>query len=569
MRATMGWIVVALFAGAAQAAGEGAAANSCSDPYWTQTLRCRALAIVDPEPPLPPPQPVPAPPASPAAIGDYVRVELPDPDVRCLDGTRPIVYVDPAVGGASNRWLVVMTGGDHCAAEDLDRDGTFESGQACAEAYVAQNGNLMGTAGEPSTSNLVDPDGSGNGILKPDPSLNPVFADYHRVRIHKCGYDRHSGRATHPGVTASAPGGGTLTYDLYSHGQKIVLEALETLRGDGTSFAYPAYAADGGDVVATTETLPSIALAEQVILVGHSAAAHGLYQNADRYADALRAMPGFAGDVRAIHDAQFQPAAENEAAFDPAQNPDPAANDTLFDQRTTGTTDASGAYDAERLYGPGTFFSDDYRAWLETPGASLATVLDASCVETHTPTGDAWKCVDRLHVRFHHESTPALLREDISDPNFDHNNLPFGHIVFFGETGVYPHCDGAGADLFPFAPCPPTLTPLENRERLLVQATHFLDGLRTRSELANDVDPSADPGTVHLWLPDCGAHGGVYDDVQFFGASLAQGATITSYREFVEAFAQGAADAPDRALVHGLDGVVSECAPLLLRDSFE
>jgi hypothetical protein len=325
--------------------------------------------------------------------------------------------------------------------------------------------------------------------------------------------------------------------------------------------------ANGGNVVATTETLPSIADATQVVFLGHSAAAHGLYQNADRNAAYLRAMPGFAGDVRAIHDAQFTPAAENEAAFDPAQNPDPASVDTLFDQRTTGTTAAIGAYDSFRYHGhPQSYFAADYVAWLENPGDSPATLLDESCVATHAPTGDAWKCTDRFHVRLHHETTPALVREDFTDPNFDHNNFPFGHIMWWGELAGYAHCNA----IFGIPVCPPTLTLEQNTNRLLVQATHFTQGYFARSELATGADTSGPPGSVHLWMPRCGQHGGAYDDGQFHATAIAgaSGAHVT-YREFVEAFVAAPGLGEMRSLVHDVDGAASECAPRLHGDGFE
>lgn len=543
-------------------------ANSCSDPYWQNSLRCKVLGLLQPNP-MPPPQPVPAPPANVGEIRAYTRVDLPDLDIRCVDGTRPILYIDKAVGPPSNRWLISTTGGEYCAAGDLDGLPGFENGNQCLQDYLLQRGQLMGTASEASMSSLADE--SGNGILSPDPLRNPVFARYNRVRVHKCGFDRHSGRATHPGVTATDPDSGqTLSYDLYNHGQKIVLHALDTLAGQNQQgLSYTTWINAGGAVAASTEALPSIADAEQVLLVGHSAAAHGLYQNADRIADHLRAMPGFAGDVRVVHDAQFMPSVENEAAFDPAQNPDPLLHNTLFDQRMTGVTAASGAYDSFRYHGAeDSFFADTYRAWLETPG-DYAGVLDASCVASHSVSNDVWKCTDRFHVRLHHESTPALVREDFTDPNTDHNNLPFGHLMFWGMPGFFPHCDGVKPDFFPSAPCVPAITVEQNRARLLVQVRHFREGLYTRSELATNADPSADAGTVYLWMPDCGHHGGAYHDGQFFETSIVQDGSIQSYRQFLQAFVAAPANGPMVVRVNGLDGATSECAPSLLRDSFE
>ena len=554
--------------GAAALAGNAGAANSCTDPYWQNTLRCQVLAVLDPPPvPMPPPQPEPAAPENVNAIRPFTRVDLPETGIRCVDGTRPIIYVDRAVGAPSNRWLIAMTGGKYCAASDLDGLPGFENGDECLRAYDEEQGNLMGTAAEPAMSSLSDE--NGNGIMSPDVTRNPVFARYNRVRVHKCGYDRHSGRATHPGVTATVPNGGpTIVYDLYNHGQKIVLEAIDQLATPG-GLDYATWVNVGGNVTATTDALPSIANAEQVILIGHSAAAHGLYQNADRYAAYLRALPGFTGDVRVVHDSQWMPSTENEAAFDPAQNPDPATINTLFDQRMTGQTEASGAYDSFRYHGSeASNFANDYRAWTETPGA-YGGILDASCVSTHVPTNDVWKCVDRFHVQLHHESTPMLLREDFTDPNDDHNNLPFGHMMWAGQLGVHAHCDGTLPDFFPFMPCVPSLTVAENRARLIVQATHLRQGFLTHSELATDVDNSANPGTLFVWMPECGWHNSAYSDNQFFDTSIVKNGEIQSYREFMQRFAIAPVEGVIEYRVTHLDGAQSECGPLLLEDSFE
>lgn len=542
--------------------------NSCSDPYWNNTLRCKALTYLFPTPPLPAPQPVPEPPTSVGDIKAYTRVDLDDPSIRCLDGTRPIIYVDRAVGDPSNRWLISMTGGGACAARDADGNGSLEDGQDCLNGYLTDQTQGSSTASADAMSSLTDVDGS--GILSADPARNPVFAHYNRIRIQKCGYDRHSGRATHPGVTATLPNGGpTFTYDLYNHGQKIVLEALDTLVGAGSGQAglqYSTWVADGSSVMSTVETLPSIADATQVLFVGHSGAAHGLYQNIDRYGSWLRALPGFVGDVRVVHDAQFQPSVENEAAFDPSQNPDPLLHNTLFDQRTSGHTPLTGGYDSAQYHAQANSpIVRDYLAWLESAGDSLDTLLDASCVAAHAATNDIWKCHDRLHVRLHHETTPALVREDYLDPNGDHNNAPDGFLALWGEIAAHAHCNA----IFGTSVCIPVFSAIEYRERLMVQAEHFRQGYFTLSELALGIDPSGPPATVFLWMPNCADHSGVYSDGQFLETSIKKYGIRTRYREFLEQFAVAPSHGVMNTQVDFLDGAQSICAPLLLLDGFE
>lgn len=147
--------------------------NGCSDPYWSNTLRCKALTYLFPTPPLPAPQPVPEPPTSVGDIKAYTRVDLDDPSIRCLDGTRPIIYVDRAVGDPSNRWLISMTGGGACAARDADGNGSLEGGQDCLNGYLTDQTQGSSTASADAMSSLTDVDGS--GILSADPARNPVF----------------------------------------------------------------------------------------------------------------------------------------------------------------------------------------------------------------------------------------------------------------------------------------------------------------------------------------------------------------------------------------------------------
>lgn len=550
------WIVNALAMAPLIAFGQ---VNNCSDPYWSDSLRCRLLNPAEP-------QPDPAPPATVAQLRDYTRVALPlDPEVRCLDGTRPVIYVDPAVGPPSNKWLISFTGGPWCSAKDLDHDGTFENGQECLDYYVDNLGALMGTATTDAMSNLQSDDGS--GILDPDPLVNPVLAGYNRVRIYKCGFDRHSGRSTHA-VSAIAPVLGNIGFTLFNHGQKIALATLDLLEGGGAGqpgLTYSTWVDQGGNVATDQETLPSIADAEQVVFIGHSASGHGLYQNADRYAAHLRAMPGFSGDVRAIHDAHFIHAPENEAAFDPAQNPNPALDNTLFDARYTGTTSAVGTYDAQPYFDGGVeIFASDYAAWLETSMSPMSTLVDESCFAAHQASSDAWKCLDRFHVRFHHETTPALIREDFLDPNTEHGNPPIGFVVQWGPLAARPECADLG-----FSPCPPVLSPTQYAARLLVQAGHFLDGIFTQSELALGTDTSGPIGSVYLWMPACGSHEGAYSDSQYLVTTMRKNGVDVTYRGFIEDFLSAPATGALESYVTGLEGARSLCEGVLFANGFD
>lgn len=48
----------------------------------------------------------------------------------------------------------------------------------------------------------------------------------------------------------------------------------------------------------------------------------------------------------------------------------------------------------------------------------------------------------------------------------------------------------------------------------------MLAGLQARSELATGDDPGGPAPTCFLWMPDCGAHEGAYDDQHFFDVTV-------------------------------------------------
>ncbi|MEO7795154.1 MAG: pectin acetylesterase-family hydrolase [Thermoanaerobaculia bacterium] len=532
--------------------------NDCADPYWVHSLRCAALHPVEP-------QPVPAPPASPAQVKEYTRVNLDsDWEVRCLDGTRPILYVDPAVGGPSNRWLFSMSGGGSCWARDSDPvDGVYDDAQGCVDDYLGGEESEMGTASEPAMRNLADQPGLSQGILRTATSENPVFAGYNRVRVKKCSYDRYNGRAAHPSVTGEISGPETISFDLYSQGRSILELALDELRGNdlsGIGLSYPTWIVAGNAVVATTESLPPLESAEQIVFIGHSGAGHGLYHSIDGLADYLRAWPAFAGDVRVVIDSNFVPGPENEKRFE-----SPSLD--LYDHFWSGTTAALGSYDAETFLTDSAYV-EQYDSYLAAPTDSLATILDASCVSVHAGTGDEWSCRDRLHVLANHLATPAFVREDFSDPNSEHTANGFGHLALWGPIGAYAHCAVLG-----LTTCPPLIevgdgSPYEGR--LYAQAGALLSGFQLRSELARGDDPSGPVPSLFLWMPDCGSHASAYSDQQFSSVALSNGVSSVTMRDWLGTFVSVPATGITAARIAGFGGDVALCdGDLPFRDSFE
>ena len=532
---------VALLAlGLAAAASAAQPANSCLDSYWKDTLRCKVFPSELPQPNLGDVAP------GSGAVPKFTRVWLDaNPGVRCVDGTIPLMYVDKAIctrpGGcgaapygeamASNLWMFTMPGGGSCF------------GEYCALAYAdpAERGEL-GSATKPQMKNM-------EGIHDPDPATNPVFAGYNRVRVEKCSYDRYLGRTGYERAggyfRTRRPDGTTVDYNLYHHGTLQIEEAFAMLE-DGLE--YRTWIRMGAATVPATETLPPLREAEVVLFVGHSGANHGLYQNIDNLAARLGAMPGFAGDVRALFDANFIPAVENESAFASSA---PAGSDA-YSGIASGTSSSSKSgpftYDAESHNEQG-IVRQQYDAWLAE--------LDVSCLAAHGTDGNDWKCRDRHHVLLNHIATPFFQREDFTDPNPEHNDSPDGHPLQWAAEGNYRNCEGG-------VPCLPRLDLDEYRERVALQAQTLIAGATTRSELGRRVDPSGDFPTFFLWLPSCGKHDGAYDDQSFYTAALG-GYTMRTWLEtFMRAprtgtlawLIDGVADAEGKISLSQCDGLV-------------
>ena len=514
-------VLITILAGAPAALAQ--AANSCTDPYWKHTLRCQFAPSQTPQPESP------ATPPEANDIPDFTRVWLDsDPALRCVDGTRPLIYVDKAIctdpSGCgtsaygepvdSNRWMFTIPGGGSCHSD------------YCLNAYAdpAERGE-MSSATKPEMKEM-------EGIHRPDPVRNPVFAGYNRVRVEKCSYDRYLGRSTAEAEGGALHGqkqdGTAIDYNLYQHGALMFEETFGVL-ADGLEYA--TWKRSGAEAVATTETLPPLSDAEVVLIVGHSGANHGLFHNLDRLAAALAALPGFGGDVRAVLDANFIPGLENEAAFSSTAPPESDAYSGI----TAGTSSTSKSgpftYDGGEYHETG-LFRLQYDAW--------DAQLDASCLDAHE--GEIWLCRDRHHVLLNHVSTPFLQREDVSDPNPEHNDGPRGHRLQFADDAAYPDCTGG-------SPCDPRLTREEYRARVTLQAQTLIDSASTRSEMARGIDESGPFPTFYLWLPDCGKHDGVYADASYYVASMG-GYTL---RHWIEEFLRAPRTGTKAWLIDGVE----------------
>lgn len=494
--------------------------NDCATPYWQDTLRC-AVAPNDP-----PQANFNTRPVNASEVKDFTRVFLTNnPAIRCADGTRPLIYVDKAVGTPSNKWIFSMTGGGSCHAQDSDGDDVIDDAQDCLNQYTdPQEYGEMGTASEPPMKNF-------EGINRPDALRNPVFAGYNRVRVQKCSYDRYNGRVAYEAAggyfSETGPGGVVVDFNLYQQGYLIMEEALAALQSGLTYTTWTVSNAGGPRrVVEVQDSLPPLANAEKVLFVAHSGGAHGLFHNIDYLATSLAAIPGFAGDVRALFDANFIESIENEAAFATDAGGMPLNGDA-YSTIWTGNTTGDGVpfvYDGAAYYAAG-YLVEQYNSW--------QAAFDSSCLAAHAATGDDWKCRDRYHILFNHIATPFFYREDFTDPGEEHTNHGLGHFVEWGAWDAYPHCPVG------FNPCPPLFTVEEHRTRLTQQFQTLLDKSAAHSELATGVDPSLGAGnfpTFHAWMPSCNSHNGAYQDEPFYDTTVSYKTFTHSMRTWLEGF---------------------------------
>lgn len=530
--------------------------NDCNHKFWSETLRCKALEIAGLSD-LPQPNADDRP-TSVAGLRKYTRVFMANNKLRCVDGTRPPLYVAPAVctttGGClltdgrevdygnpvnSDNWLITFTGGGACSASDSNGDGNYDDGERCSSLYVSEASGMSSALDAP-MKNINE------GIMSRDPGKNPVFAAYNSIRVEKCSYDRFNGRSTRPDVTGVLSNT-SFNYTLFNHGQRIAEEAVTAL---SKGLHYRTWSDDGtGNIVEVSTRLPRLSDAQQVVFAGHSGGAHGLRHNVDKLAQLVNKNRPI--DVRAVFDENFLPSIEAEASFAIGSNGDAYTDQWVGVSETDGTIFS---YDGEDYHFNGRL-GRHLQAW--------DTHLDESCLDAHS-SASQWKCRDRQHVLFNHITTPMFIREDFTDPNREHTNNGLGYATPWVIT---PGCsyDDIGFDVN----CTLYFRPeQEHRDRLINLAVTLLNDIGTRSEIATGVDNSLinrQPPTVHVWMPKCENHLGLYDDDSFYRTILAEDSnTRLSLHDAVVEFIDAPAIGGAVGRIHGTVGgktMLSICPP--------
>ncbi|MEQ1566027.1 MAG: pectin acetylesterase-family hydrolase [Myxococcota bacterium] len=193
---------------------------------------------------------VPASPPAPAPAAPPVATERPAAgiarkparhaakwdDARCNDGTAFGYAIRPG----SSTWVVNLEGGYFC---DDDRVPCRERARRLTTTLAAPDGGPVRVGG-------------GQGVLSPDPTVNPTFSDATWVEAHYCSSDLWLGDSTERRPTTGDPRG------WYFSGRRNVEVLLESLRE-----------VDGLD-----ETRPDV----KILVVGSSAGALGVVGNFDQ-----------------------------------------------------------------------------------------------------------------------------------------------------------------------------------------------------------------------------------------------------------------------------------------------
>lgn len=321
------------------------------------------------------------------------------PDAVCQDGTRPMMFMEGALGG-SNSWLFFMGGeGGPC------------SGAGCWYYYrYAAESEVSNAAFENAMSSLHPDHLSsrsrlGTGIMRGDATGPGSFADFNRVKFERCS-DTSSNTVqdvelylddaiTRVGQSKVYHRGLPIWRTLF---RSLTTDAGRDLDGDGTP------------------DLPTLADATTVVLAGSSDASVWIVHAADELAEELADIAGAAVDVRVVIDGYYEPSFDNEGRYAAGAPAD--FNSFEHPYNETGLCELppplepdcdTACSDANFLPGPLPNGKVSHRDRLDARGS----FRDASCEAMHGT--DAPQCDDKIHVLFHHLDTAWFIVADQED----------------------------------------------------------------------------------------------------------------------------------------------------------
>ncbi len=447
----------------------------------------------------------------------------PGEEVRCMDGTRPMYYVDPAedINGdpmVSNGWVFFVTGGGSC-----------QSPLSCAQNYATTERSEM-------TSASATRFRSEGGIFSNTPNQTNLFRHYNRVYMRKCTYDRFAGNRTHTQVLVNAVD----RVDLFVHGRRMWKAVLSDLEGNPLGFVGKEYYTgpcvtpdcdNSCPLAQPCEQLPPLANATEILLIGWSGGGNGMIHQLDDLATALTAIAP-AADVRGVIDATFKPSIDVQASFWSDLNPADGSNDytqlaspNFIDANGDGNVEFGEAIGAAFDAYDGLFFfpgllppvpgcggcGQDYSPAVFTPPAGeiwqalqfQGSAPDGSCELVHGP--NAPECSDHIHVLLNHVATPFFLRMGLRDSV---SWGPGSRVLGATDMNYFYRSDAFG-------------------DRVRMQIKTYLDQFATSSELATGLDPSwagglpaPPPWPIAVFAPDSTLHAGTIENGPFFTTCL-------------------------------------------------
>ncbi len=375
--------------------------------------------------------------------------------VRCMDGTRPLLYIDKAVDEdgspiESNKWMFRTPGGGS----------SFRAEQIW---NIYRNGSADDDDGEMSTRATSGPlwlnerfGGLYNGN-RPD----NAFRSYNRIMLDKCTFDRTAGDHTTSVVLDDPDFNAVTTFKadvrVFWHGMNFWVAALNFLS-----------TTEGRDLDDDGEPdLPSITDAEVILLTPWSGGAHGLAPLADRLSDVVTTagvdldgdgvvdLPGLnatTAKVRVVPDGHLKPSHEVITADLLGHRLNGGVEHTYGDFFTCGSLahpdcgagaaatfnlPPDGIAGTDDGYGPQAYTSSHSKSFAAQGWDSMGVHLDESCVKFHDTDpltdDDIAPCYDSVHNYLNHVETPFLIRHSLRD--FAHKtSQPGGAHTRFKDT---------------------------------------------------------------------------------------------------------------------------------------
>lgn len=419
--------------------------------------------------------------------------------VRCLDGTRPMVHIDPVAG--SDRWIFTLEGGGSCG----ERAGAVPGDAVtdCMDYYFPRGSDSleMTTQYPDDATSHVLARKTGTGILR---STDSAFAEYNRVAFNKCSFDRFMGNRDVVGTLTGDP------IILHFHGRRIIDAVLKDLNQSR------------GAITLDGTTLNPLHSASHVVFAGNSGGAGGLIMNMEHLQKKVSAIASDA-EVAFVLDARALPGVEAEAKFECSTS----CHGSLYGFDGVGTSVLLADNGVDEVTIERSFATYDVggemRDLLDTWGdiSDPEDYLDASCLEFH-PT-EPEKCFDEIHVAANHVGENVFWHQTLQDSV--HANTPWFWVDNIEPGLVVDPRNGTGE-------------PVYRRERLDRVVYQLDQMLQHRKTMAED----SFSARMGVYIADGDQHVSLFTDEGFFTHSMSKGARSKNFEKALKNFLEASGD---------------------------